>query len=58
MRYLSQRFTMPNRMAMAVLNDIGTEELAHLEMVSTIVQSADKRSLYGRIEKSGFGPIL
>lgn len=29
MRYLSQRFSMPNRMAMAVLNDIGTEELAH-----------------------------
>ena len=29
MRYLSQRFTMPNRMATAVLNDIGTEELAH-----------------------------
>lgn len=28
MRYLSQRFTMPNRMASAVLNDIGTEELA------------------------------
>ncbi len=25
MRYLSQRFTMPNRMAAAVLNDIGTE---------------------------------
>ena len=37
LRYLSQRFTMPNRMATAVLNDIGTEELAHLEMVSTIV---------------------
>lgn len=29
MRYLSQRFAMPNRMAVAVLNDIGTEELAH-----------------------------
>lgn len=28
MRYLSQRFTMPNRTSMAVLNDIGTEELA------------------------------
>ena len=28
MRYLSQRFAMPNRMATAVLNDIGTEELA------------------------------
>ena len=33
MRYLSQRFSMPNRMATAVLNDIATEELAHLEMV-------------------------
>ena len=30
MRYLSQRFTMSNRMAMAVLNDVATEELAHL----------------------------
>ena len=29
MRYLSQRFTMPNRTSAAVLNDIGTEELAH-----------------------------
>lgn len=29
LRYLSQRFTMPNRMAAAVLNDIGTEELVH-----------------------------
>ena len=37
MRYLSQRFAAPNRMCMAVLTDIGTEELAHLEMVSTIV---------------------
>ena len=28
MRYLSQRFTAPNRMVAAVLNDVGTEELA------------------------------
>ena len=42
MRYLSQRFTMPNRKAMGVLNDIGTEELAHLEMVSTIVHQLTK----------------
>lgn len=28
LRYLSQRFTMPNRKAMGVLNDVGTEELA------------------------------
>ena len=37
LRYLSQRFTMPNRTTSALLNDIGTEELSHLEMVSTIV---------------------
>jgi spore coat protein JC len=48
MRYLSQRFTAPNRMVAAVLNDVGTEELAHLEIVSTICPSADKGSFYGR----------
>lgn len=33
MRYLSQRFTMPNRTSMAVLNDIGREasEMFHSE---------------------------
>ncbi len=29
MRYLSQRYTAPNRTAAAVLTDVGTEELAH-----------------------------
>ena len=42
MRYLSQRFTAPNRMVAAVLNDVGTEELAHLEIVSTIVHQLTK----------------
>ncbi|HCG86479.1 MAG TPA: rubrerythrin family protein, partial [Lachnospiraceae bacterium] len=37
MRYLSQRYSMPYREVAAILTDIGTEELAHLEMVSTIV---------------------
>lgn len=55
MRYLSQRFTMPNRMAMGVLNDIGTEELAHLEMVSTIVHQLTRNLSMEEIEKSGFG---
>ena len=31
MRYLSQRFTAPNRVCMAVLTDVATEELGHLE---------------------------
>ena len=37
MRYLSQRFAMPYKNVCGVLTDIGTEELAHLEMVCTIV---------------------
>ena len=56
MRYLSQRFTMPNRMSMAVLNDIGTEELAHLEMVSTIVHQLTRDLTMEEIENSGLGP--
>lgn len=56
MRYLSQRFTMPNRTAMAVLNDVGTEELAHLEMVSTIVHQLTCNLTMEEIENSGLGP--
>lgn len=56
MRYLSQRFTMPNRMSTAVLNDIGTEELSHLEMVSTIVHRLTRNLTMEEIEASGLGP--
>ena len=37
LRYLSQRFGMPDQKGKAVLNDIGTEELSHLEMVGTLL---------------------
>ena len=37
MRYLSQRYAMKNRQVAGVLTDIGTEELAHMEIVSAIV---------------------
>lgn len=47
---------MPNRMATAVLNDIGTEELAHLEMVSTIVHQLTRNLSMEEIKNSGFGP--
>ena len=45
LRYLSQRFSMPNGETRATLNDIGSEELAHLEMIGTmchqLLQGAD-----------------
>ena len=56
LRYLSQRFTMPNRIAMATLTDVGTEELAHLEMVSTMVHQLTRDLTVEEIEKSGLGP--
>ena len=37
LRYLSQRFTMPDEISRSALNDIGTEELGHLEMVGSLV---------------------
>ena len=50
----SQRFAMPNRIAMGTLNDIGTEELGHLEMVATIVHQLTRNLSMEEIEKSGF----
>ena len=37
LRYLSQRFSMTDKRAIATLTDIGTEELSHLEMIGSIV---------------------
>ena len=37
MRYLSQRYSMPYDEVRGILTDVGTEELAHLEMVSAII---------------------
>lgn len=36
-RYLSQRYTMPTGKTKALLTDIGTEELAHVEMIAALV---------------------
>ena len=38
MRYLNQRYTMPDEKGFALLNDIGTEELAHVEIIATMVK--------------------
>ena len=56
LRYLSQRFGMPDQTAKAVLNDIGTEELAHLEMVGTIVHQLTKNASIEKLEKAGLAP--
>ena len=42
MRYLSQRFAMPDKKIVGILTDVGTEELAHVEMVSAILYQLTK----------------
>ena len=54
MRYLSQRYGVPYPEIAAVLTDIGTEELAHLEMVAAIVHQLTKNLSMEEIENSGF----
>ena len=53
-RYLSQRFSMVTPEARAVLNDIGTEELAHLEMIGSMVRQLTKNASIEEIKASGF----
>ena len=41
-RYLSQGSSMPYNKVAGLLTDIGTEELAHLEMIAAIVRQLTK----------------
>ena len=54
MRYLSQRYTMPYNEAIGILTDVGTEELAHLEMVCAIVHQLTRNLTLEEIKAQGF----
>ena len=54
MRYLSQRYTAPTPEVKAILNDIGTEELSHMEMISSIVYQLTRNLTPKEIKASGF----
>ena len=54
LRYLSQRFAMPYPELKALLTDIGTEELGHLEMVGTIVFQLTRDLNDKEIREGGF----
>lgn len=56
LRYLSQRYSMPFEVARATLNDIGTEELGHLEMIGTMVHQLTKNLTPEQVKAQGFGP--
>ena len=52
-RYLNQRFTMPDDKGKALLTDIGCEELNHVEMICTMLYQLTKGSTIEEIEKAG-----
>lgn len=54
LRYLSQRFSMPYPELKALLTDIGTEELGHLEMIGAIVYQLTRNLSIEDIKRSGF----
>nr|WP_283243569.1 manganese catalase family protein [Feifania hominis] len=54
MRYLSQRYSMPYNEVKGLLTDIGTEELAHMEIVCAIVHQLTKNLTPEQIKQQGF----
>lgn len=52
-RYLNQRYTMPDDKGKALLTDIGTEELAHVEMLSAMVYQLMKDATMEEIKEAG-----
>lgn len=54
LRYLSQRYTMPCGELKGLLTDIGTEELAHFEMIGAMVYQLTRCLSCDEIKKQGF----
>lgn len=54
MRYLSQRYAMPCKEVAGLLTDIGTEELAHLEIICSIIYQLTKNLTTEEAKTAGF----
>ncbi|NBJ68300.1 MULTISPECIES: manganese catalase family protein [Clostridia] len=54
LRYLNQRYTIPGKVV-GLLNDIGTEEFAHLEMIATMVYKLTKDATPEQLKQAGIG---
>lgn len=52
-RYLNQRYTMPDDKGKALLTDIGTEELAHVEIISTMIYQLMKDATLEELKNAG-----
>ncbi len=57
-RYLQQRYSMPYGELIGILTDIGTEELAHVEMISAIIYQLTRNLSEEEIKAQGFAPYF
>ena len=55
LRYLNQRYTMPDDKGKALLTDIGTEELGHIEMICAMVHQLTRNATKEELERAGLG---
>ncbi|MDD2518829.1 MAG: manganese catalase family protein [Bacilli bacterium] len=55
LRYLNQRYTMPDERGKALLTDIGTEEMAHVEMIATMIYQLSDDASIKEFEAAGLG---
>lgn len=57
LRYLNQRYTMPTSKTKALLTDIGTEELSHLEIISAMIYQLTKDATVDDYKAANLDPI-
>ena len=55
LRYMNQRYTMPDDKGKALLTDIATEELAHLEMIAAMAYQLMKGATIEELKAEGLG---
>lgn len=53
LRYLNQRYTMPDNRGRALLTDIGNEEMGHVEMLATMCYQLLKNASIEEIKEAG-----
>ena len=55
LRYQNQRYTMPTNKSKALLTDIATEEMAHVEMIATMVFQLTSNASLDELKAAGLG---
>ena len=54
LRYMNQRYSVPDRL-ISLLTDVATEELAHLEMIATMIYKLTKDATPDQLKAAGLG---